>query len=181
MRLVEAQFSLAMILLFALSILAIYIGVAAIVGAFLAGMAFAESAGTRVRDLSRGVTELLVPFFLAGIGLHVDLRVFTKPSTLLLAFIILAAAVVSKLAGCGLAAARLGRADALRVGLGMIPRGEVGMVVAQIGLGMGVIGGEAYAVVVFMAVATTLVAPPLLRLAFRGVAEAEAREVAEAA
>jgi Kef-type K+ transport system membrane component KefB len=173
LRVSEGQFTLAMILLFALSLLAVYVGVAAIVGAFLAGMALAESVGRRVRDLSHGVTELLVPFFLAGIGLHIDLRVFTEPSTLWLALAILAAAVLSKFVGCGLAAWRLGRVDAVRIGLGMMPRGEVGMVVAQVGLGMGIIQRNAYAVVVFMAVATTLIAPPLLRLAYRGASPAE--------
>ena len=79
LRVGEAQFALAMSLLFALSLAAVYIGVAAIVGAFLAGLALAESTGARVRDLAHGVTELLVPFFLAGIGLHVSLAAFSSP------------------------------------------------------------------------------------------------------
>jgi Na+:H+ antiporter len=167
MRVGEAQFALAMSLLFALSLAAVYIGVAAIVGAFLAGMALAETTGPRVRDLAHGVTELLVPFFLAGIGLHVSLSAFSNPRNALLAVVILLAAVVSKFIGCGLGAWRLGKADALRVGVGMIPRGEVGMVVAQIGLGFGVISRNVYGVVVFMSVATTIVAPPLIKIAFR--------------
>ena len=165
----EAQFNLSMILLFALAVLAVDAGVAAIVGAFLAGMALADSVETRVRDLTHGVTELLVPFFLAGIGLHLDLSVFENGPTLILALVILGAAILSKLVGCGLGASGWGWAEAMRVGVGMIPRGEVGMVVAQIGLTMGVIEGQIYAVVVFMAVATTLVAPPLLTLTFRNV------------
>jgi len=172
LRVGEAQFALSMCLLFGLSLLAVYAGVAAIIGAFLAGMALADTVGPRVRDLAHGVTELLVPFFLAGVGLHLDLGVLGNRSTLLLALVILAAAVVSKLAGCGLGAIRLGRADAFRVGVGMIPRGEVGLVVAQIGQSLGVISPHVYGVVVFMAVATTLIAPPLLNLAFRGVQSA---------
>ena len=163
----EAEFSIALTVLFALSLVAVYAGVAAIVGAFLAGMALSETAGRRVLDLSGGATELLVPFFLAGIGLHFDVAAFSAPSTLLLALVIFVAAVISKLVACGLGAVRLGRKDALRVGIGMAPRGEVGMVVAQIGLGMGVMSKNVYAIVVFMSVATTLVAPPLLRWAFR--------------
>src|SRR6266404_9595231 len=73
----EASFNLAMILLFCLAVLAQYAGVAAIIGAFLAGMALADTAGPRVRDLTHGVSELLIPFFLAGIGLQLDLKVFT--------------------------------------------------------------------------------------------------------
>ncbi|MCC7176365.1 MAG: cation:proton antiporter [Bryobacterales bacterium] len=171
LRLEEGQFALSMVLLFGLALLSAYVGVAAIIGAFLAGMALADSVGHRVHDLAHGVTELLVPFFLAGIGLHFDLRSFTEASTLLLSLVILAAALLSKFIGCGAGAIGLGRGDAVRIGVGMIPRGEVGMVVAQIGLSLGVIRQPVYGVVVFMAVATTLAAPPLLNLVYRGVAK----------
>jgi Kef-type K+ transport system membrane component KefB len=67
-----------------------------------------------------------------------------------------------------LSALPLGKRDAIRIGVGMIPRGEVGMVVAQIGLSMGVIEQSVYGVVVFMAVATTMIAPPLIKIAFAG-------------
>src|SRR6266545_1300128 len=116
LRLGEAQFALAMVLLFALALAAVYTGVAAIVGAFLAGMALAESSGQRVHDLAHGVTELLVPFFLAGIGLHVNLSAFSDPRTGALAVVILLAAVVSKFIGCGLGAWSLGKAEAFRIG-----------------------------------------------------------------
>lgn len=167
LRAPDSDFALAMIMLFGLSLLAVYAGVAAIIGAFLAGMAMAESVGPRVHDLTRGVAELLVPFFLVGIGLHFDLAAFASANTLLLALVIVAAAVASKLLGCGLGAIRLGRAEALRVGVGMVPRGEVGMVVARIGLGLGVISAGVYGVAVAMAVLTTVIAPPLLHRAFK--------------
>lgn len=167
----EVQFNLAMVVLFGLAVLAIYAGVAAIIGAFLAGMALADSLKPRVRELTHGVSELLVPFFLVGIGLHVDPKVFVHGSTLLLAGVILVAAILAKLAGCGIGALRLGWSDAVRVGLGMAPRGEVGMVVAQIGLGLGVISSAIYAVVVFMAVLTTVFAPPAMAMAFGGSRE----------
>lgn len=170
------EFTLSILLLFGLSLLAVYAGVAAIIGAFLAGMALANSASHKVHEMTSGVTELLVPFFLAGIGLHLDLSVFGKPGMVLLALIILAAACVSKFVGCGLGAFRFGWADMARVGVGMIPRGEVGMVVAQIGLGLHVVGKDVYALVVFMAIASTIVAPPLLNLSFRGVAPQPAME-----
>lgn len=163
----EAQFDIALVLLFALALLAVFAGVAAIVGAFLAGMAISEAVDQRVHDLAHGVTELLVPFFLAGIGLNVDLSVFTDRTTLELTIGVCAVAVFSKLIACGLGAWKLGREDMLRVGVGMIPRGEVGMVVAQIGLTLGVIEQKVYAIVVFMAIATTLIAPPLLKYAYR--------------
>lgn len=163
----EAKFHIALIFLFAMALLAQYTGVAAIVGAFLAGLALSDSADARVRTLTRGVSELLVPFFLAGIGLHLNLSVFRSPATIFLAFIILVAAVVTKLIGCGVGAVSLGWQNVVKVGMGMVPRGEVGMVVAQIGLGMSVISSEVYGIVVFMAIATTLVTPLLLKVAFR--------------
>lgn len=176
LRVAEAEYSFALIVLFALSVLASYIGVAAIVGAFFAGMALAGRVGHRVHDLAHGATELLVPFFLAGIGLHVQLGAFADRSLVFLTLAIMAAAVVSKFAGCGLSAWRYGKTDAIRIGVGMIPRGEVGMVVAQLGLAMGVLSRGIYSVVIFMAVATTVIAPPLLKLAFN---DAVARDPVE--
>src|SRR4029453_7265109 len=77
-------------------------------------------------------------------------------------------AVLSKLIGCGLAAWPLGKKKAAQIGMGMVPRGEVGVVVAQIGLSLNAVGAAAYGVVLFMAVATTLIAPPFLVKLFRG-------------
>ena len=164
----EAEFHIALVLLFALALLAQYTGVAAIVGAFLAGLALSDVADRRVHDLTKGVSELLVPFFLVGVGLHFDLGVFSSMSTLVLALVILVAAVASKLIGCGLGAISLGWKNVVRVGMGMVPRGEVGMVVAQLGLGLSVITSEIYSVVVFMVVTTTFLTPLLLNIAFRG-------------
>lgn len=178
MNVAEAQFALAMGILFGLSLLAVFAGVAAIVGAFLAGMALSETVDKRVHQLTNGVTELLVPFFLVGIGLHFDLSAFMTTSTMVLASLVLVAAIVSKFVGCGLGALSLGMRDAVRVGVGMIPRGEVGMVVAQLGLGIGVMSQSVYSIVVFMSVATTVLAPPLLKLAYgNGMHPGEAREV----
>ncbi len=167
LRLQEAEFAVSLILLFSLSLLAIYAGVAAIVGAFLAGMALSESTPERVKDLASGASELLVPFFLVGIGLHVDLLAFKSPALIILLLVIVAAAVFSKFVGCGLGAFRLGKKEAVRIGFGMVPRGEVGMVVAQLGLTLGVISQPIYGVVVGMAVLTTIVAPALLNMAYK--------------
>jgi Kef-type K+ transport system membrane component KefB len=172
----EAEFHIALVLLFALALLAQYTGVAAIVGAFLAGLALSDSAGRRVRDLTRGVSELLVPFFLVGVGLYFNLGIFSSSSTLFLALLLLAAAVGTKLIGCGLGAVSLGWRNMLKVGMGMVPRGEVGMVVAQLGLGLSVITAEIYSVVVFMVVSTTVLTPLLLNLAFRAPAAKPTRE-----
>jgi Kef-type K+ transport system membrane component KefB len=164
----DADFSLAVVMLFALSLLAVKAGVAAIVGAFLAGMALSETVGHRVHEMARGAKELLVPAFLVNIGVQADVHAFRDLELLGMTLLITLAAVVSKLVGCGAGAWKLGRVDALRIGVGMVPRGEVGMIVAQIGMSLGVVSGKIYVVVVGMAILTTVIAPPLLAAAYRG-------------
>lgn len=165
----EVQFNLAMVTLFGLALIATYAGVAALIGAFLAGVTLSESLPERVHTLTLGVSELLTPFFLTGIGLYLNLGALLNRRTMLLALIIAVIAVISKLLGCGLGALGMGRADAIRIGVGMVPRGEVGMVVAQIGLSMKVISPAIYGIVVVVSVFTTLIAPFLLHAAFREV------------
>ncbi|MBL7686102.1 MAG: cation:proton antiporter [Deltaproteobacteria bacterium] len=164
----HAFFVVGLILCLGLSYLASIAGVAAIIGAFLAGMALAElGEDTSLHHFSSGVTELLVPFFLVGIGLQLDLQVFKESSVIVLALIVTLLAVITKIVGCGIPALALGKKAALKIGIGMVPRGEVGIIVAQIGLSMGVLTQSLYGVMVFMAVATTLIAPPLLKILFR--------------
>jgi len=161
-------FVIAIVLCFGLAYAAAYIGVAAIIGAFLAGMALAEAVegNHEVHQQVRGATEFLVPFFLVNIGMQLDLKVFSEPQTLALALVMTLLAVLSKLVGCGLGARSLGVRGAMQVGVGMVPRGEVGIVVAQIGLAVGVVTEQLFGAVLFMACATTLIAPPLIRPLF---------------
>jgi len=163
----EAQFAAAMVFLFVLSALAVYAGGAAIVGAFLAGLALSGSVEKRVLVMTQGVTQLMLPFFLVGIGLHFNLSSLTTWSSASFALTIVTGAVLSKFIACALASYRLGWLHSARVGIGMIPRGEVGMVVAQIGHSMGVVGQTVYDSVVLMSVATTLIAPPLLNWVYK--------------
>lgn len=168
MRSGHGIFILGLVLCLGLSVAASFIGVAAIIGAFLAGMALAEAAEDHPqmhRQMS-GVTEFLVPFFLVNIGMQLSLSVFRSSSVILLCVIVTLIAILTKLVGCGLGAYSLGLRRAAQVGMGMVPRGEVGIIVAQIGLTLGVIGGELYGVVLFMAVATTLIAPPFLKMLY---------------
>ncbi|MGC8758838.1 MAG: cation:proton antiporter [Bryobacteraceae bacterium] len=175
LRVDEAEFAVAVTFLFLMALLATYSGVAAIIGAFLAGMVLSETASPHLHTLVHGAGELMVPFFLASIGLQMDLSVFRSSSTVLLGLVILAAAVASKWIGCGLGAAALGWKDASRVGAGMVPRGEVGMVVAQVGLTAGAISQPVYGIAVFMAVMTTILAPPVLSLLYSDIAGRELR------
>ncbi len=168
LRVNESLFAFALLLCLGLSVAATYIGVAAIIGAFLGGMALAEATegNQTVHKQMNGVTEFLVPFFLVNIGMQLQVTVFRDPSTILLTILITVIAVASKLIGCGVGSISLGWRRAGQVGVGMVPRGEVGIVVAQIGLGLAVISDSLFGVVLFMAVATTLIAPPFLKLLF---------------
>jgi Na+:H+ antiporter len=168
LRIGDSFFVFGLVLCLGLSVAAAYIGVAAIIGAFLAGMALAEaSEGNRaMHKQTSAVTEFLVPFFLVNIGMQLKLDVFRDSSVVMLAIILTILAVLTKLIGCGLASINLGWRRAAQIGVGMSPRGEVGIVVAQIGLSLAVIDAALYGVVLFMAVATTLIAPPVLKLLF---------------
>ena len=164
----DSFFVFSLILCLGLSVAAIYIGVAAIIGAFLAGMALAE-ASEKVRFIHKqtnAVTEFLVPFFLVNIGMQLKLSVFQNPSIIALAVLVTLIALLTKWLGCGLAALSLGWRRAAQVGVGMSPRGEFCVVVVQIGLGLAVIDDTLYGVVLFMVVATTLIAPPILKYLF---------------
>jgi Kef-type K+ transport system membrane component KefB len=164
----QSQLMFGLSLCLGLAMVAHYVGVAAIIGAFLAGMALAESAeGTDMPHQTEAVTEFMLPFFLTNIGMQLKLDAFFNRNTIIMAIVITALAVVSKQLGCGLGVLSMGRKKAMQIGMGMVPRGEVGIVVAQIGLGLGVINDGVFGVVLFMAVATTLIAPPFLVRLFK--------------
>ena len=168
LRIGNAPFAASIILCLGLAVAAGTIGVAAIIGAFLAGLAISEPAerDPALHQQVRGATELVVPFFLVGIGMQLDLRVFAETATAWLAAAVTLAAVASKFIACSAAAWPLGRREAFQVGVGMVPRGEVGIVVAQIGLGLSVLTDHLFSVVVCMAIVTTVVTPPVLRRLF---------------
>jgi Kef-type K+ transport system membrane component KefB len=150
-----------------LSAAAEQIGMAAIIGAFFAGLAFAEfSPQWNLQSRGNALNEFLAPFFFFTLGAQLDLHVFSG-RVLLTASVLTLLAIVAKMVGCGLPALGLGRRDALRVGVGMTPRGEVGLIVAAVGLRLHTISQEAYGVVLFMTAVTTLLAPPWLRYLFR--------------
>ena len=161
-------FNAGLIFCLGLSFAAIYIGVAAIIGAFLAGMAMAEATedNPKMHKLSAGVMEFLVPFFLVNIGMQLNLSIFRDMSVVLFAVVITIAAILTKFIGCGLGALGTGKRQAAQVGVGMVPRGEVGIVVAQIGLGLAAIGDKYFGAVLFMAIVTTLIAPPFIKIFF---------------
>jgi Kef-type K+ transport system membrane component KefB len=168
LRINEPVYIIGVVFCLGMAVIAADLGVSAIIGAFLAGMALAETTEDNhaVHNRTNGVTEFLVPFFLVNVGMQVQLAALATPTALVLAILITLVAVLTKFVGCGLGTWGMGWRRMMQVGVGMVPRGEVGIVVAQLGLSMGVISGELYGVVIFMAVATTLIAPILLRPLF---------------
>lgn len=166
LRIAQPAFVIPIALCLGLSALAAHIGLAAIVGAFLAGMVFAETkeAPTIQRSMDE-VYALMVPIFFVVMGTKVDIYSFARPEVLILGLMVTLLAIIGKVVGCGLAAYKLGRQEAAVVGIAMMPRGEVGIVVASIGLSRGIINDDIYSIVIFMSIITTLIAPPLLRLA----------------
>jgi Kef-type K+ transport system membrane component KefB len=143
-------------------------GVAAITGAYLAGVFFSRTSFKH--EIDAGIHPLtysmLVPVFFVGIGLQANGRQLGGHVGFTLA--IVAVAIVTKAIGSGTAARLLGfgRTEALRVGVGMISRGEVGLIVASYGLAHGIIGVDVFSASVIMVMVTTMVTPPLLRLTF---------------
>jgi Kef-type K+ transport system membrane component KefB len=160
--------SMAIIVCFGLSALASFFGLAGIIGAFFAGMIFAEyKERWPCEESFESINELMTPFFFVFVGIQVSLAAFADLGLLLLALGITVVAILTKYIGCGLGARSLGRRSASIIGIGMSPRGEVGIIVASIGLGVGVLTESLFSVVVFMSIATTLIAPPLLVRAFQ--------------
>jgi len=162
---------------FVLSYLALRAGLAPIVGAFAAGLVLEEvhfeghvkRGEPPLHESLEPLIGLLVPVFFVRMGMLVDVRSFASPSVLGFAALLTLAAIVGKLA-CALATPK--GISGLTVGLGMMPRGEVGLIFAGIGAqlvlnGRPVVDAGTYAAAVFMVVATTMATPPLLLWSIR--------------
>lgn len=164
----------ALVICFAMSYMASLIGLAAIVGAYAAGLIledvhyrrFTERGERPLGELLQPVGAFLVPLFFVLMGMRVDLAAFAHGEILGLAALLTVAAIVGKQA-CALGALG-GKLDRLTIGIGMIPRGEVGLIFANMGLGLTIAGAPViarttYSAVVIMVIVTTLVTPPALR------------------
>ncbi|TAN07659.1 MAG: cation:proton antiporter [Rhodanobacteraceae bacterium] len=140
-------------------------GLAAIIGAFLAGMIASETRQrVQLQEQMQPLLALLTPFFFVLTGAKVELATLGTREALWWLLVATLLALVTKLAGGWLGALRLGPRSALIVGVGMIPRGEVGIVVAALGLAAGVFGNTLYAVIIAMSLLTSIIAPPFLGL-----------------
>jgi len=140
-------------------------GLAAIVGAFAAGVLLndffdKEMEGQSLRELLSPVESLVVPLFFVWIGIQVKLETLVNRNTLIVGLVLTAVAILGKVASGLVCPKRMNR---LAVGLGMVPRGEVGLIFAGIGKSLGVIDDGLFSAVVFLVLVTTILAPPALR------------------
>ena len=144
-------------------------GLAMIIGAYIMGLALSRTdLAHEIESHLEGVYNILVPIFFCVMGMMVDFAAM-KP-VLLFGSVYSLLAIISKVAGCGLPAwaMRFNVRGSLRIGLGMLPRGEVALIVAGIGLASGIIDQGIFGVAIMMTVITTMLAPPLLVKSFEG-------------
>jgi Kef-type K+ transport system membrane component KefB len=155
--------SIAFALTLAFSLLANQAKLAFIIGAFMAGLAVGRSPQhERIAEGLNPLGHIFIPVFFASIGINADLEAMFQPSVLALASVLTVVAIIGKLVA-GLGIGRSG-GDKLLIGIGMMPRGEVGLIFASIGLSKGVLDNELYGALLLMVLVTTLITPPLLRL-----------------
>jgi Kef-type K+ transport system membrane component KefB len=155
-----------------LAFLSTEFGLAAIIGAFLAGMIASEThRREELEHQTQPLLAFLTPFFFVITGAKIDVGVFASGAALWMLLVVTVIAVISKLAGGFLGALSLGRRGAIIVGVGMIPRGEVGVVIASLGLAGGVFSNQTYAVIVAMSLLTSIITPPVLAALLKRDAE----------
>ncbi len=147
----------------AMATLASYIGLAPIVGAFMAGMVMAELREEySLEESIHAIESFLAPIFFAYMGVQLDLAALGSRAVLIAGSVVSLIAIVGKLFAM-FGSLTQGIKNAIVVGVGMVPRGEVGLIVASIGLSAGAVNEEEFAIVIFMVVVTTIVAPLSLR------------------
>ncbi|AFU59354.1 MAG: cation:proton antiporter [Nitrososphaera sp.] len=154
---------------FAAAGIAAFAGLSPIVGAFAVGMAVASTRVIKQIEEYVGKLEIIfAPLFFAIIGAQVDLR-GVNLGVLYITGIIVAVAVVTKLVGCGLPAMIFlrNKNKSMKVGIGMVSRGEVGLIVAGVGVSAGVLSADIYTAVIIMVAATTIITPIWLKMAYR--------------
>ena len=145
------------------------IGLSPIVGAFAVGMALSTTkVFEKVESYVGKIGLIFAPLFFAIIGAQVDLRAVDL-NILILSGAVIVVAVVTKLFGCGLPAIWFlkSKAQGMRVGIGMISRGEVGLIVAGVGVTAGILTSEVYSTIVIMVAVTTIITPIWLKIEYR--------------
>lgn len=173
---VEAKMFVSFMFVMALAWLANFAGLATIVGAFAAGVILqdayfkywgkAQYHRVNIRDLIAPLEAILVPIFFVLMGIQVKLESFLDGQVMFMASGLIVAAIAGKIL-CGFASEK--GTHKLAIGIGMLPRGEVGLIFASIGSSLGVISDALFSAIILMVIVTTLIAPPLLEWSFRKI------------
>lgn len=176
----EAKLFISFVFVMMLAWLASFVELASIVGAFTAGLILHDGFFVKshwhhhhhsiysIKNLMSPIESVLAPLFFMLIGIQVKLETFCHTQVILMAVGLLIAAIIGKLLS-GFGANR--QDDRLLIGLGMLPRGEVGLVFASIGRGLGVINDELFSAIILMVIVTTLIAPPLMKRRYQKISK----------
>ena len=179
----EAKLFISLVFAMTLAWFANLAGLATIIGAFAAGLLLMDSQFSEwgkhqehkfsIQELFAPIEAIMAPIFFVLMGIQVKLETFLDPEVLLFAGALIVVAVIGKLAA-GLGAT--GKLSRIAIGIGMMPRGEVGLVFASIGKTLGVIDNTLFASVVLMVIFSTLITPPLLKIAMQNTKSGETGE-----
>jgi Kef-type K+ transport system membrane component KefB len=173
----------AIILGFIIAYLVTLVDLHPVVGAYVAGLMFAStSEREEIAQGTRPIMLFLAPFFFTYLGMQVDLTMFGAAKPIAVALLLILLAIVGKVVGCYIparAAGKLPHREGMIVGVGMVPRGEVGLIVAGAGLLVGALGGgdmarELFGIAVLTSIVTTLVTPAMLKPLFKEKATSQA-------
>jgi Kef-type K+ transport system membrane component KefB/nucleotide-binding universal stress UspA family protein len=175
---VEGSLTVTMLVMLAFCVFGQALGVEAVLGAFVAGILLGrsrfqhEGVLARIESLTMAV---FAPLFFATAGLRVDLSLLGEPEVLVWSVVVILVASIAKFAGsfAGARAARLSFREGAALGAGLNARGAMEVVIATVGLGLGILNDAAFTAIVLMAMVTSMLAPPTLRLAVRGLVGTE--------
>jgi Kef-type K+ transport system membrane component KefB/mannitol/fructose-specific phosphotransferase system IIA component (Ntr-type) len=145
-------------------------GLAMIIGAYIAGLSLSKTdIAAVIQGRLQGLYDFFVPVFFAVMGMMVNIREILSRDVLIFGGIYTLAAIFAKIIGCGGPALLLGFnvKGALRIGVGMVPRGEVALIIAGIGLAMGILDNQLFSIVILLTLISTIVAPPLLNASLK--------------
>ncbi len=155
-------------------------GLAMIIGAYVIGLSLSKTdIAIIIQEKIHVLYDFFVPIFFAVMGMLVNIRLLADPTVLAFGAVYTILAVLAKVVGCGLPSLALGfnPRGALRIGLGMVPRGEVALIIAGIGLSSGILDERVFGVTILMTLVTTVVTPPVLNLALNMKGRGTRKEV----
>lgn len=140
-------------------------GLALIIGAYVTGLSLSRTdVSFAIQEKLETIHDFFVPIFFCVMGMMVDVKVFANPQVIAFGLIYSVVAILAKILGCGGPALfmNFNRIGALRIGVGMVPRGEVALIIAGIGIAQGILSKDLFGVAVMMTLITTVAPPPIL-------------------